>query len=64
MLDEHITWNEHIKTIGKKLAENIGLLYKATVLLDKESLKTIYLSYIHSYLNILPSHGQVHILLN
>ena len=51
MLDEHITWNEHIKTIGKKLAKNIGLLYKARVLLDKESLKTIYFSYIHSYLN-------------
>ena len=31
MLDEHITWNEHIKTIGKKLAKNIGLLYKASV---------------------------------
>ena len=28
MLDEQITWNEHIKTIGKKLAKNIGLLYK------------------------------------
>ena len=51
MLDEHITWNEHIKTIGKKLAKNIDLLYKARVLLDKESLKTIYFSYIHSYLN-------------
>ena len=51
MLDEHITWNEHIKTIGKKLAKNIDLLYKARVLLDKESLKTIYCSYIHSYLN-------------
>ena len=43
MLDEHITWNEHIKTIGKKLAKNIGLLYKARVLLDKELLKTIYI---------------------
>ena len=51
MLDEHITWNEHIKTIRKKLAKNIGLLYKARVLLDKESLKTNYFSYIHSYLN-------------
>ena len=41
ILDEHITWNEHIKTIKKKLAKIIGLLYKARVLLDKESLKTI-----------------------
>ena len=51
MLDKHITWNEHIKTIGKKLAKNTGLLYKPRVLLDKESLETIYFSYIHSYLN-------------
>ena len=35
MLDGQITWNDHIKTIGKKLAKNIGLLYKARVLLDK-----------------------------
>ena len=50
VLDKHITWNEHIKTIGKKLAKNIGLL-QVRVLLDKESLQTIYFSYIHSYLN-------------
>ena len=47
MLDEYITWNEHIKTIGKKLAKNIGLSYKARVLLDKESLKTISHIFIH-----------------
>ena len=35
----------------KNLAKNIGLLYKARQFLDKESLKTIYFSYIHSYLN-------------
>ena len=37
--------------IEKKLAKNIGLLYRARQFLDKESLKTIYFSYIHSYLN-------------
>ena len=35
----------------KKLAKNIDLLYKARELLDKESLKTINFSYIHSYLH-------------
>ena len=35
----------------KKLARNIGLLNRARQILDKESLKTIYVSYIHSYLN-------------
>ena len=51
MLDENITWSNHINIIEKKIAKNIGLLYKARVLLNKESLKTIYFSYMHSYLN-------------
>ena len=51
MLDEHIAWNDHILAIEKKLPKNIGLLYRARQFLDKESLKTIYFSYIHSYLN-------------
>ena len=51
MLDEHIPQNAHINTIEKKLSKNIGLLYKAREFLNKESLKTIYYSYIHSYLN-------------
>ena len=51
MLDEHIAWNDHIHAIEKKLAKNIGLLYRARQFLDKESLKTIYFSYIHFYLN-------------
>ena len=35
----------------KKLAKNIGLLYRARQFRDKESLRAIYFSYIHSYLN-------------
>ena len=34
----------------KKLAKNLGLLYQAKHILDYKSLKTIYFSYIHSYL--------------
>ena len=51
MLDEHIAWNDHIHAIEKKLAKNIGLLCRVRQFLDKESLKTICLSYIHSYFN-------------
>ena len=50
MIDENITWKDHIHTIEKKLAKNLGLLYQAKHILDNESLKTIYFSYIHSYL--------------
>ena len=51
MLDEHISWNDHIKTVENKLAKNIGLLNRASYFLNEHSLKTIYFSYIHSYLN-------------
>ena len=51
MLDEHIAWNNHIYAREKKLAKNIGLLYRARQFLDKKSLKTTYFSYIHFYLN-------------
>ena len=35
----------------KKIAKNLGFLYSAKQLLNDESLKIIYFSYIHSYLN-------------
>ena len=51
LLDENISWKNHIRSVEKKLAKNIGFLYRAKYLLDGSSLKTIYFSYIHSYLN-------------
>ena len=49
MLDENISWKDHIKTIEKKkIAKNIGLLYSAKPYLDGTTLKTIYFYiYIH-----------------
>ena len=51
MLAKNISWKEHIKTVENKLSKNIGLLCKAKQLLDNESLKSIYFSYVHSNLN-------------
>ena len=50
MIDENITWEDHIHTVEKKFAKNLGLLNQAKHILDNESLKTIYFSYVHSYL--------------
>ena len=50
-LDEKITWKDHIHTIEKKVTKDIGLLYRAKQLLNEESLKIVYFSYIHSHLN-------------
>ena len=51
LLDENIIWKKHICSVEKKLAKNIGLLYRAKYLLGESSLKTVHFSYIHSYLN-------------
>ena len=51
MLDENVSWRYHIKTVENKLSKNIGLLCRAKQFLDETSLKTIYFSYIHSFLN-------------
>ena len=51
MLAENLSWKDHIKYIESKVARNIGLLYGAKLYLDKNSLLTLYYSYIHTYLN-------------
>ena len=51
LLDDNLSWNEHIKYLENKIAKNIGLMYRARPFLDKESLLALYYSYIHSYLN-------------
>ena len=51
LLDENLSWKDHIKYIENKVAKNIGLLYRAKLFLDKNSLLTLYYSYIHTYLS-------------
>ena len=50
MIDENITWKDHIHTIEKKIAKNLEFLYQAKHILDNEPLKTIYFSDVHLYL--------------
>ena len=52
MLDEHISWIDHIRTVENKIiTKNIGLPYRVSQFLNEDSLKAVYFSYIHSYLN-------------
>ena len=51
LLDDNLSWKEHIKYLENKIAKNIGLLYRAKPFLNKEYLLALYYSYIHSYLN-------------
>ena len=42
ILDENINWNRHIELVENKISKNIGILYRVSLYLDKESLKCIY----------------------
>ena len=49
LLDDNLSWNEHLKYTENKIAKSIGLMYKAKPFLD--CLLSLYFSYIHSYIN-------------
>ena len=49
-IDSNLTWKYHITYISGKIAKGIGIITKARRLLDKESLITLYYSFIYPYL--------------
>ena len=50
-MDENLTWRNHIEVIENKIAKNVGILFKASKLLNFTCLKNIYFALIHSYIN-------------
>ena len=62
MLDQYLSWKDHMQALEAKLVKNIGLLYRFKQYLSEFSLKKLYFCYIHSYLNYVKSHLQVPIL--
>ena len=38
LLDDNLSWKEHIRYLKNKIAKHIGLMYRAKPFLDKESL--------------------------
>ena len=51
LLDENLSWKEHLKLTENNIPKNIALINKAKPYLKKDSLLAIYFSYIHSYIN-------------
>ena len=49
LLDENLSWKDHTKYIENKVTKNIGLLYRAKIFLDKNSLLTHCL-FVYSHL--------------
>ena len=50
-LDQHLTWNNHISEIAKKLSKNVGILYRIAHLLPTSVRINIYYSLIHPFLS-------------
>lgn len=51
VLDENITWKQHIDYICSKISKINGVLYKSRSYLNKKTLTQLYYSFIHSYIN-------------
>ena len=50
MVDENLNWKDRINVIENKLSKNLGLLHKAKQFLNAKTMKSLYFSFIHSYL--------------
>ena len=50
LIDEHLTWDQHVLFIKNKIAKGLGVLYKAKCLLNATTLLTLYYSFIYPYL--------------
>ena len=51
LIDEQLTWKERITVTENKVSKNLGLLYRTRKVLDSTTLKNLYFSFIHGYLN-------------
>ena len=50
IIDEKVTWREHINYISGKVSKGIGIIIKARKVLHKQSLANLYYSFIYPYL--------------
>ena len=50
-IDEKLKFDIHIANIAKKLSKNVGIFYKLRNILQLNTLKCLYHSFIESYIN-------------
>ena len=51
IIDENLNWKCHTDLLLNKISKNVGILYKASKLLNFKCLKNIYFALTHSYIN-------------
>ena len=44
LVDEHLSWIDHINTLENKLSKNLGLLHQAKPFLNAKAMKSLYFS--------------------
>ena len=49
ILDIHLNWSSHINQIRSKIAKGIGIIYKTRRLLNENTLRTLYYSFVYPY---------------
>ena len=67
IIDENLSWKEHIEILSSKISKSIGMLYKSRDVLSKQCLKQLYFSFILSYvktMQTLPGPAPVKVNLN
>ena len=50
IIDHKLNWTQHIAHVRNKVSKGIGIMYRARNYLTKNSLKSLYFSYIYPYL--------------
>ena len=50
ILDENLTWKQHISYIVRKISKSIGVMKKASFYVYESSLKMLYFSVIYPYM--------------
>ena len=55
LCDKHVSWKNRISAVENKVSKNIGILYQTKSIVSRGGLKTLYFSFVHSYLN----HGNI-----
>ena len=51
IINENLTWENHFEVAANKISKNIGVLYRASHLLDFKNVLKIYFSSIHMYIS-------------
>ena len=50
IIDECLTWKSHIQNLTKKISKSLGIIYKSSFCLNKNSLYTLYYGLVYPYL--------------